>query len=504
MRWAVALVAIAVAFAWPQQGAGWEENAHYALVLALSEGTPYVENVKARIGGLGTGDLAVRSGHEYAITAPGHPFASLPLFLVLEKAGMRTTGDPTHALWAIGLLGVVVPAVILVALVRHRGERVAPRYGTTTAVAFAFGTLLLPFATLYMSHALSACLAFAAFTVLWREREGPEQLWLVGIAGVLAGLAVTAEYQAAVAGTIIGIYALARSRPAIRAAAYASGVVAGVLPAAAYHFWAFGSPFHVAYLDGPAADAFDRGVLGFGVPSGRALLEMLFSEQGLLTLSPVVAAGVVGTVLLYRGGRRAEAGVIGGIGAAYCLYAAGFFTPFGGIWPGPRYLIVTLPFLLTAAAPAFRALPLTTAALAVVSISTMTALTATHAHAAYHQRWFERIADREFPTTALASIGITGWYAIVPFFVAVVVAVFAAARSLPLFVVTRNDLLTTACALAAWIVIGLGAPRRGELGGPGLEFSSYWPVGVVGGVALAALGARFAVRGDRRLRHRVA
>ena len=36
---------------------------------------------------------------------------------------------------------------------------------------------------------------------------------------------------------------------------------------------------------------------------------------------------------------------VGGLGLAYLLYNSGYWLPFGGGTPGPRFLVVTLPFL---------------------------------------------------------------------------------------------------------------------------------------------------------------
>ena len=90
---------------------------------------------------------------------------------------------------------------------------VEPGFGTVAAVAMGLGTLLLPFATMFFAHALSACLVFAAFTVLFVERRGRPRPALLVAAGVLAGLAITTEYPTALIGFVLGVYALARPRP---------------------------------------------------------------------------------------------------------------------------------------------------------------------------------------------------------------------------------------------------------------------------------------------------
>ncbi len=87
------------------------------------------------------------------------------------------------------------------------------------------------------------------------------------------------------------------------------------------------------------------------------LATLLFDSRGLLTLSPVLAMGGLGTVLLYRRGHRAEALTIAGVCVCYLGYNSGYYLPFGGGAPGPRFLITMLPFLAFPIAPRPAALP---------------------------------------------------------------------------------------------------------------------------------------------------
>ena len=232
----------------------------------------------------------------------------------------------------------------LLLLVRDRAERVEPGYGTAAAVAVGAGTMLLPFSTLLFDHVLSALLGSRAFGP-WREREGPQRPGLVAAAGLLAGLAVVAEYPAVLPGAILGLYALARPRRLLRAAAYAAGVLVGVAPLFAYNAWAFGSPFHLSYVDAVSVTgnsghdqigANASGFFGVGVPSPHAALDLLFQHRGLLVISPVLALAAVGLVALFRRGLRAETAVIAAVFAAYFVYDAGYYLPFGGDSSGPR------------------------------------------------------------------------------------------------------------------------------------------------------------------------
>ena len=152
----LAVVALMLAYAWPMQGFGYNQTSHYILVKALADHTAVVDQALGEVGDLGTQDITRVGDHLYSNKAPGLAGLTLPTFLVLKAAGARTVGDPTQMLWALGLIGTVLPATALVLLVRRVAGSVEPGFGTVAAIAMGFGTLLLPFATMFFAHALSA------------------------------------------------------------------------------------------------------------------------------------------------------------------------------------------------------------------------------------------------------------------------------------------------------------------------------------------------------------
>ena len=119
-------------------------------------------------------------------------------------------------IWALTLIVAVIPAVLLLLGVRWAADRLVPGYGTAAAVTLGLATIVMIFASEYFSHVISAALGFGAFILLMREREGPPSLRLVSGAGLLAGLAVTFEFQVGLVGVILFAYALARSSERLR------------------------------------------------------------------------------------------------------------------------------------------------------------------------------------------------------------------------------------------------------------------------------------------------
>ena len=459
-RWTlVGLAAVAFAFAYPMQVNGYNQTAHYALIRSLAiHHVPNIDRSRGEVGDLSTGDAAVYEGHYYATRAPGLPFFTVPAMLVLEASGMRTTGDPTRVIWALHLWGLVLPALALVLLVGLLAERLERGFGALAAVTAGLATLVLPFATLFFSHVPSAALGLAAFAALWYERDGPPRLRLVAAAGLLAGLAITTEYPLVFVAGVLALYGLAgRPRLASRAAAYAGGVAVGVLPLAIFNVWAFGTPTHIAHEDF-FAQGESPGVFGFTLPDLGQARDLLVSSMGILTIAPVTAAGVVGAVLMYRRGRRAESLVVLSVAALYLLYNASLrsLSPFGGLGP-PRYLVTAVPFLAVPLSVAFRRFPLTTGALAVVSGFQMVVMTSTGPLAAYDGDWLGRVGRREFVQTGASIVGVTGWYTIAAYFAAVALAVVAAAAVTRRPELTRSELPLAVAAASAWALVALTA-----------------------------------------------
>jgi hypothetical protein len=479
------------------QGGGSLQNAHYALVKALASGTAAIEGVLGEID-TGTNDTTSFGGHLYSNKAPGFAAAALPAYLVVRDVGVRTVGDPTRALWALGLVVCVLPAVALVVAVRHVADRFEPGFGTASAVVLGAATLVLPFTTLFLSHVLSALLVFAAFAVLVAERNGTPRPALVAAAGALAGLAVAVEYPNVVAVAILGLYVLARPQRVSRALVYASSALAGVAPLLLYSLWAYGSLTHTTYDANAEGDASSL----FGAPSLDVLLQLFLSKQGLFVITPVLACAVVGTLQLAWRGLRAEALVIAAMTLGYAVVSSAFYAPFGGFSPGPRYLVTVLPFLAVAIGPALRQAPVTTAALGLVSAIVMTALTASHPLAGYDGRWLHRLGDGDVPLTAASLAGITGWYAVLPLFAAVALATWLALRSAPPVPIRPLDAVGAGVAVLAWAAVAAGSSD----GGPG-QPGPYGTVAALLAVAFVALlvrrgrgGAVAWVRGKMALR----
>ncbi len=464
-----AILLVGLAYATMIQSFSWNQTSHYDLIRSLDkDGTTidaYQEN---------TGDKVYYKGHWYSARAPGLAVFALPFYdtlnLVNAEAWTRSHRAPAQRngdamIYLIGLWANVLPGLLLLLLVWHVSERFQPGYGAPAAVTLGLGTLVLPLSTLLFSHVFTAFLGFAAFALMLRERDGPPSMALLWLAGLAMGYAVASEYPLLFVALVLGLYLLSR-RDALtplgvvrRAGAYIAGGLVGIVPLLLYNHYAFRSWTHLAYSDVPRQH---KGFFGIGLPSLKVLATLLFDSRGLLTLSPVLLMGAIGTVLLYRRSWRAEALTIGGVCLCYLGYNSGYYLPFGGGFMGPRFLTTMLPFLAMPLGIAFKRFPGPTIALAAISITTTVIATITHPLTGYETEavvWARYLREGFFQPTIASAYGLgRGWGGIWPFLLAAGGAVLLAAYVSPRVRLDGRAMAAGVLALAAWCVLAAVAP----------------------------------------------
>jgi hypothetical protein len=467
----VAVLLVGLSYATLIQNFSWNQTSHYDLLQALyHEQTaidPYQKN---------TGDKVHYHGHWYSARAPGLALFVLPWYTVLNAvdASRWATESPAQPsddelIYLLGLWGNVLPGLLLLVLVWGAAERLQPGFGAATAVTLGLGTMALALSTLLFSHIFTAFLGFAAFVMLMRERDGPPRAWLTGAAGLSVGYAIASEYPLALLAGVLGLYLLSR-RDALtplgvlrRGGAYAAGIAVGLVPLALYNLAAFHALTHVAYANVPQQH---KGFFGITAPSLRVAATLLGDSRGLLTLAPVLVMGALGTVALYRRGRRAEALVIGGVCLCYLTYNSGYYLPFGGGSLGPRFLTTMLPFLALPLAIAFKRWPGPTIALAAASVTCATLAAITHPLIGYETEtvsWMRHLLEGFFQPTIASAYGLgRGWGSIWTFLLPAAGAGARAAAPPPPQRLDRRALLSGLLALAAWgLYAGLGPTLLG-------------------------------------------
>jgi hypothetical protein len=356
----LALVGL-VAFA-PLYGGETQDVTRLCLTAALVHGQLQTEPCAGD-----TYDRATYGDHTYTDKAPGLSLLAVPALEAtrLPPPGRYDSGLIDARLWLVRLLSSGVAFPVLVLLVGRMSESMLPGYGAAVAATFATGTVVGPLAATAFDHVAATAFAFGAFALAWRRHAA--------LAGLAAGCAAATNYTTALVGLVLAAYVLADgARPLAR---YALGALPPLALLGAYDWAAFGSPFHLSYRYVANANAADQsaGFFGIHVPHLQAIHLVFAGDRGLLVTSPVLVAAAVGLVLLERTHRR-EALACGAVVLAFLVVACGYFAPYGGISPGPRFFVPALPFLALGLAPAFARFRAVTAVLAVVSTVATTAV----------------------------------------------------------------------------------------------------------------------------------
>jgi hypothetical protein len=478
----VSIGGLVFGFSYLIQPAWDNERAHYALVRALAAGRADVDD-SMRLPKLRTIDVTRFHGHDYATKAPGLAAISMPPYLALRSAGVETTGSPRKLVWALHLWSVVIPAAVLLLLVRRRAERVEPGFGTIAAASLGVASLILPFSTVFFSHVLAATLGFTAFALLAHQRETGASLWLVLAAGLAAGLAFTVEYPLALVAVALAVLTLSGGDWVRRASLYGLSVAAGALPALVFSTWAFGTPFHLPQEGWHHEGAEPLpGLLGITRPTLDNVLRILFYPGG---IGPILLPALVGAALLWRRGARLQATLPLLIAGLFLAFNSASVDPFGGASPGPRFMIAALPFLAVPLAVAFRAIPGATLGLVSGGAVFMVAATLTTPLEAFDGLVFHRVITGHYTDSIASFVGLGGSAAALPFLLALAVAAVAAIAATPWRVVIGRDALAAVVALGAWLLLASGIKTLLQHGATG-EAAAFVGVAVAAGLVACA------------------
>jgi hypothetical protein len=361
-------IAAFLAYAYFYQAGGWNQNTRFDLVRALVEERgiridDYQEN---------TGDRAVFDGHYYADKAPGASFTAAPV-VAIARAAMHEAGANVRShrslMWlsyVASLAASALPAAIAVMLVWWMARAIGATEVGSTVVALAFG-LATPFwawATVFYSHTLGAMCLLGAFAPVVRREVGETTAssdTRVGLLiGVLIGWAVVAEFPTVIPGAVVVLAAIGqawRQGGAARATRLAAAVAIGgglcAVLLGAYHYSAFGSPFHVGYKSEEDSSLLQNGFFGLTYPKLNIVRELLWgSFRGLLPHAPALALAPIGWILAARRPVERRVVLIAGVVFLAGLAWNAAYEHWEGGWSfGPRHLGPVLGFLALGLVP---------------------------------------------------------------------------------------------------------------------------------------------------------
>ncbi|MDQ1229508.1 hypothetical protein QE379_000934 [Sphingomonas sp. SORGH_AS 879] len=328
----------------------WELNPNNATRLFAT--VRMVENGTATIDPMAplTIDKAQFGDHVYLDKAPGMTLMALPAVAMVDAiTGDRADRHPMSAgdegfvrylrlrTRVASALGSALLTAIAAVLLFDLGRRVTGQAGAGlfAALGYALGTPIWGYATTLLGHASVAALFVIALAAI--ARGGGR--WLA-VAGLALGWAVVVEYQAVLAGSLIGLWALWRDRrdPMVLWPLIAGGLI-GLLPLFAYNLFAFGTLFRIGYSGVVGFEGMNRGLFGLTAPDPRVLLAILAGPtRGLIWVAPILVLAPFG---LWRLGEEREtrglALTAGGVALVALLVNAAYVYWEGGNATGPRH-----------------------------------------------------------------------------------------------------------------------------------------------------------------------
>ena len=334
-----------------------------------------------------SGDVAYvpKTGHFHPNKPPGTSFLALPAYWTIFKIERALGLNPDHW-WTLDVnawLTTIFSVGLLSALGCVLFYRLACDFSGGEKVAALLATFALAFGTTFFPFGTILfdhnLTAVLLLASFYWLRHTPRP----ALAGFCAGFAVVTNYVAGGAVIALGFYALlAGGLRWRRAILYSLG---GLLPAALlgwYHYVNFGSPFALSNDFQNPLFKDPNGSLGmFGMPNPYAGAMLLVSPyRGVFWLAPVLCFGVWGLIRWLRERTLvSEARLCLAIFGFFFLVNMSFNGYHGGFAAGPRYLVPGLPFLALPLVVAFvRWKKIAFAALA-VSIAQQFLLTATDA-----------------------------------------------------------------------------------------------------------------------------
>ena len=328
----------------------WELNPNnatrlFAAIRMVEDGTATIDPFAPL-----TIDKAQFGAHAYLDKAPGMTLMALPAIALTDGI----TGDRAehHALSSVdpgfvrylklrtrvaaatgsALLTAIAAVLLFDLALSLTGSAGAALFA---ALGYALGTPIWGYSTTLLGHASVGALFVIALAGV--ARGGAR--WL-GVAGLALGWAVVIEYQAVLAGSAIGLWAVWRQRARPRALApfLAAGLI-GLVPLFAYNLFAFGTPFRIGYSGVVGFEGMNQGLFGLTVPRIAVLREILIGPmRGLLWVAPILFLAPIGLWRLAEArATRALALTAVGVTLIALLVNAAYVYWDGGNATGPRH-----------------------------------------------------------------------------------------------------------------------------------------------------------------------
>lgn len=333
------------------QWAGWNQYSRMDLVQAIVENQTfnidkYHEN---------TEDKSKRGDHYYSDKAPGASWlAILPYSIAYRLDNADGSYLSIYSLYLCTIFAISIPSAISVSAVFILFRMMVLPAGISIglALAYAFGTLTLPYSTLYFGHQLSASLLIISFVLIFRIKHhgssDPKHIFAIGF---LLGYAFVSDYTAVLAIIPLFLYGGIILKWSWKDAKWSFiGIGVPAIMLMSYNWIAFGSVISFSYHFSVFSDIHHQFFQGLSLNLGIPFIILFSGYRGLFFYSPWLLLAIPGlSIMLKRKDYRLEGALCLFIFIAYVLLNSSYWKWDGGWAFGPRFIILSIPFLVVAA-----------------------------------------------------------------------------------------------------------------------------------------------------------
>jgi hypothetical protein len=333
------------------QWEGWNQASRQDLVRAIVENQTFIIDEYHE----NTGDKALRNDHYYSDKAPGASWlAVLPYSIAYYFVDDEGSFLSKYGLYISNIFAVSIPSAISVSsiFILFRMMMLPMGISIGLALAYALGTLTLPYSTMLFGHQLSAALLIISFVLIFHIKHhgsrSPKQIFAIGF---LLGYAFVSDYTSVFAIIALFIYGgiiLRWSWEDSRWSFAGLGIPAIMLMS--YNWIAFGGVLSFSYHFSVFSDIHHQFFQGLVLPRPEIFFIILFSGyRGLFFLSPWLLLAMPGiSIMLKRKDYRLEGVLCLFVFITYVLFNSSYWKWDGGWAFGPRFLILSIPFLVVA------------------------------------------------------------------------------------------------------------------------------------------------------------
>jgi hypothetical protein len=291
-------------------------------------------------------DLSSFAGNFYSAISPGFAILSFPF----AALGFVLDGN-TLNLWGWSLISdeafVAICSAVAVTVVYETAKLYASEKASlVAALALAFATPLWPASTALFFHGVSLMFSTLSVYSVLRFAHGKGGSASLVASGVFLGLAGFVEYVALLFVVPVVLYLAVRRFPGAIPKLLA-GFSIGPAAQLAYNYVAFQNPFLFpeALKTGASGSLLSRFDLHDAII--HVAYYLVSPYRGLFVFSPIAVLGVFALLLL--GGRRIprwDALLFGSVFAITLVTYSSWTDWDGGLFYGPRFLILGLPALV--------------------------------------------------------------------------------------------------------------------------------------------------------------